>query len=186
MTNARTKKFKPYSIAFLVILVTLVILVIVVVLGIVVQDEVAVLQMTDNKNNLLYHMEVNEGDSFDYFSIHSVSGTTLLETIVIEENCFVTKKARYEDQSGAGLPEYAYDESEFYIEEGFFVIDDLDRINESLIFQVEEEYDNTIYIHNENIPLFSFFERGQGVVKFEILMKNRIELYFMNGAKNKS
>ncbi len=123
---------------------------------------------------------ITEKLEFTYYSIHSVSRTGLMEYLHVEEQegtfVFVADKVRYEDQSGAGLPEYAYDGSRFYEEDGYFYIDGMDRVYKSLSFQVEEAYMNTLFIEGHEYLLYTWPKDRKGSVEFTIQKISLLEL----------
>jgi len=137
--------------------------------------------ITDDMNKKVFVLPVSGDMEFSHSSIHSVSKTILVEYFSINEYdgryVFVTDKVRYEDQSGAGLPEYAYDESVFYEEDGYFYIDDIGRIHERMIFQVEETYQNRLYINKSTYDLYGWTDDGKGSLTFDIMKLSIIELY---------
>lgn len=138
------------------------------------------LVITNDDHQTVYTRPFDDGLEFEYMSIHSVSLTTLLEYIRIEERdgayVFVADKVRYEDQSGAGLPEYAYEDSVFYEEDGYFFIEGMDRVFKDLSFQVEEQYNNTLFIDQVSYRLYDWVDDRKGSVSFEIKKISLIDL----------
>lgn len=116
-----------------------------------------------------YMSKVKIGETFEYSSLHSVSLTRLYETIAIGDNLeFVTIKVKYSDQGGAGMPEYNYGDSEFYLEDGYFVIDHMKQTYKSLAFQVEEQYENTIRFKGNELPLYYLIADKKGSLELTI------------------
>lgn len=122
-----------------------------------------------HEDQLVLTLKVDLNDEFVYSSIHSVSLTEIIETIVIGDDEFIAMKVQYSDQGGAGMPEFDYGDSEFYIEDGYFVIDNMNRVFETLSFQVEPKYKNNMTINGRNIQLFDLIEDRKGSLEFEVI-----------------
>lgn len=121
-----------------------------------------------HEDNIVLVVKVDVKDEFVYSSIHSVSLTEIIETIVIDDRQFIAMKVQYSDQGGAGMPEFDYGESEFYIEDGYFVIDNMNRVFETLSFQVEPKYKNNMTINGQHIQLFDLIEDRKGSLEFKV------------------
>lgn len=136
------------------------------------------LEIRDGRTGELYDIiEVEDGQAFDYASIHSVSMTPLIETIkVYEDGYFIADTVKYKDQSGAGLPEYAYDDAIFSTDGEWFVIGNMNRRYDDLSFRVNQEYDNAMIINGREIALYHYFKDGKGGLEFKI-KKTNILLY---------
>ena len=128
------------------------------------------LEMRDKDGSLLSLESVKSGDTMVYHSIHSVSMTRLEETIRFERSLeFVGVKVRYEDQSGAGLPEFPHDGGNFYTENGWFVLEDYNRVYPSLSFRINEAYDNRLDINGNQILLYNYFDHKKGVLNMKLV-----------------
>lgn len=129
---------------------------------------ISVIEVCAEKGRPIYGVyEVEVNDLFDYSYIHSVSMTRVYERIwITPEYKLVTTQVRYLDQSGAGLPDDINDNERFYQEGGWFVIDGLTRVSDSLIIQVDVLYDNKIILDGIEVNLFfQWCDQGRGVVK---------------------
>lgn len=131
------------------------------------------LVMTDGQGHRLMLIPVEEDQQMVYTSIHSVSNTPLEETLTVVEGGFLAVKVRYKDQSGAGLPEFTYDQAEFYTEDGWLVIEGFDRRYEGLSFRVNQVYDNRLKVNGSEILLYNLVEGSKGEVDMKIANRSR-------------
>ncbi len=105
-----------------------------------------------------------------------MSNTPLEETLAVAKGGFEAVKVRFKDQSGAGLPEYTYDEGKFYTEDGWLVIEGVNRYYERLSFRVNVLYDNKLDVNGSEILLYDLVEGNKGEVGMEITNKSRWRL----------
>ncbi len=139
------------------------------------------LELISGEGDLLMVHPINHMDQVVYESIHSVSLTRLQESIEIhKEGFFIIRTVKYEDQSGAGLPEYTYDEAVFYIEDNWFVIDKMNRRFDDLEFWVDAAYENTLTISGTRIPLYKLFEKEKGSIRFEVKKQPQVVIWLKN------
>jgi len=131
------------------------------------------LVLNDGEGHPLMFIPVEEGQEMVYTSIHSVSNTPLEETLVVVDGGFEAVKVRFKDQSGAGLPEYTYNDSDFYTEDGWLVIEGFNRSYESLSFRVNQLYDNRLKVNGSQILLYNLVGGNKGEVGMTIAAKSR-------------
>lgn len=140
------------------------------------------LNLKDANGRVIDVIKVEDQATMVYHSIHSVTMTRLQETIRIDrEQGFISTKVRYEDQGGAGLPEFPHSGGTFYIEDGWFVLEGYDRVFDELSFQVEKAYDNRLVIDGNQILLYHYWDRQQGVVNLEVLKSTKGLYYIKKG-----
>lgn len=127
---------------------------------------VKVLTFKDEANRMLFDIiEIERDQLIEYTFIHSVSKTPVIEGLWVNDNDdFVTTTVKYQDQSGAGLPEQAFAAEDFEQRDGWFVMKGLSVSSPSITMHVNINYQNTLRINQKEIRLYRFFEEDKGIL----------------------
>jgi|GEM_PF-2230680 len=128
-------------------------------------------------NRTLALSEYSIGDTIVFSFIHSVSNTPIYEYLEVLPDGFYLRKVVYEDQGGAGMPEYAADGQKFYIDENDrFVIDGIDRHFENILITVQEEYEDVLKIGENSYNLYELCGEDCSI---EVSLTKRTNLMFL-------
>jgi len=96
--------------------------------------------------------------------IHSVSLTPIEEYLDVNARGYVLRKVTYIDQGGAGMPEFAFGDQQFTIEDNTFVIKGFDRFFESITINVQKEYKDEIAVDNHILDLSMLLGKNGRIV----------------------
>jgi hypothetical protein len=143
------------------------------------KNVVEIKSIDDNKT--LAIKEYSDGDMLEFSYIHSVSKTPITEFLEIIPDGFMLRKVIYEDQGGAGMPEYASGNQEFYVDEdGKFVIDGFTRHFDSIDINVQEKYNDKIRINEKTIDLYSICEKDCSISILQSIKINLMVIIYKN------
>ena len=119
-------------------------------------------------NKILYKSVLKPNMMIEFSYIHSVSLTPIHEYLEVSTDGYILRKVVYIDQGGAGMPEFAYDNQEFTMEDGKFVLSGFDRFYETIVINAQQKYDDTITIDDQTIDLYSLLgENGRIILDVE-------------------
>jgi len=119
-------------------------------------------------NTVLFKHQIGPETAIKFSYIHSVSLTPIDEYLDVTIDGFLLRKVEYIDQGGAGMPEFTWDDQQFTIENGKFVIKGFDRFFESIVINVQKKYADVITIGNQKIDLYTLLgENGRIILDVE-------------------
>lgn len=127
---------------------------------------VKVLSVIDaRENSILAVYPIERNQLIEYTFIHSVSLTPVVEGLWVNDDYeFVTTTVRYQDQSGAGLPEQTFAAESFEQDDGWFIMDGLSVSSEKITIHVDKNYENTLKWNDRKVRLYEYFEDRRGIV----------------------
>ena len=114
--------------------------------------------------NVLFKHEIKPEMVVIFRYIHSVSLTPIEEYLDVNAQGYTLRKVTYIDQGGAGMPEFAFGDQQFTIEDNTFVIKGFDRFFESITINAHEEYKDEIVVDNHNLDLSMLLGKNGRVV----------------------
>lgn len=112
---------------------------------------ILVLEIFDNNSNkVVFAKKVNIGDFFTIRFIHSVERTPVEDIFLIDKNLKIVLKEKRFSSFGAGLPGELYGQEKFSLENGRFIIRDINREFSEILMFVGEVVANHTIIFNDN------------------------------------
>ena len=126
-----------------------------------------ILEIIDySTKKIIFSRRVLPGDNFSTLYIHSVEKTPVKEIFVIDNQYRIILSETQVSSSGAGLPSQIFDEEQFLLKDGKFIINNINRILPFIPLMVGENSHNIFFFKEETVELSSLI--GDGIVYIKI------------------
>jgi len=126
-----------------------------------------ILEIIDySTKKIIFSRRVAPGDNFSTLYIHSVEKTPVKEIFVIDNQYRIILSETQVSSSGAGLPSQIFGEEEFLLEDGSFIINNINRFLPFIPLKVGKNSHNTFFFKETIIDLSSII--GDGLVYIRI------------------
>jgi len=130
-----------------------------------------ILEIIDySTKKIIFSRRVAPGDNFSTLYIHSVEKTPVKEIFVIDNQYRIILSETQVSSSGAGLPSQIFGEEQFLLEDGSFIINNINRFLPFIPLKVGKNSHNTFFFKETIIDLSSII--GDGLVYIRI---NKVE-----------
>lgn len=121
----------------------------------------------DSTKKVIFSEEVFPGDSFSTLYIHSVSKTPVEESFVIDNQYRIILSETQVSSTGAGLPSQIFGEEQFHLQDGKFIIRNINKFLPFIPLKVGKNSRNTFFFKEEMIDLSTLI--GDGLVYIRIV-----------------
>ncbi len=119
---------------------------------------------SEETNKPLFTQVVEPNMTIKFSYIHSVSVSPIEEFLEVTSEGYILRKVVYIDQGGAGMPEFAFGDQEFVIDDNKFVIQGFDRFFESIVINVQKKYEDKITLADNEIDLYKLLNKNGRVI----------------------
>lgn len=121
-------------------------------------EKIFVTAEVNGEEQLIKTLEERRGLQLEINFIHSVQKTQVIEELEFDGDDFVLRRTKYKSQ-GVGLP-FLESDGTFREEDGYFVMDDMNRPVKNLALRTGVGTNMTIKIDGEEIKLYEIFPVG--------------------------
>lgn len=126
-----------------------------------------ILEIIDySTKKIIFSRRVAPGDNFSTLYIHSVEKTPVKEIFIIDNQYRIILSETQVSSSGAGLPSQIFGEEQFLLEDGNFIINNINRFLPFIPLKVGKNSHNTFFFKETIIDLSSVI--GDGLVYIRI------------------
>ena len=126
-----------------------------------------ILEIIDySTNKTIFSRRVLPGDNFSTSYIHSVEKTPVKEIFVIDNQYRIILSETQVSSSGAGLPSQIFNEEQFLLKDGKFIISNINRILPFIPLKIGKIRHNIFFFKEETVELSSLI--GDGIVYIKI------------------
>lgn len=114
------------------------------------------LEIIDSSTNkIIFSRKIFPGDSFETIYIHSVEKVPIKEVFIIDEEYRIILFETHFSCTGAGLPNQAYGNEQFSLQDGEFVIKNINRYLPFIPLRIGKDTGNIFIFKNEELDLSS-------------------------------
>ncbi|MBQ7475920.1 MAG: DUF1850 domain-containing protein [Selenomonadaceae bacterium] len=121
-------------------------------------EKIFVTAEVNGEEQIIKTLEERRGLQLEINFIHSVQKTQVIEELEFDGDDFVLRRTKYKSQ-GVGLP-FLESDGTFREEDGYFVMDDMNRPVKNLALRTGVGTNMTIKIDGEEIKLYEIFPVG--------------------------
>lgn len=121
-------------------------------------EKIFVTAEVNGEEQIVKTLEERRGLQLEISFIHSVQKTQVIEELEFDGDDFVLRRTKYKSQ-GVGLP-FLESDGTFREEDGYFVMDDMNRPVKNLALRTGVGTNMTIKIDGEEIKLYEIFPVG--------------------------
>lgn len=121
-------------------------------------EKIFVIAEVDGEEKIIKTLEERRGLQLEINFIHSVQKTQVIEELEFDGDDFVLRRTKYKSQ-GVGLP-FLESDGTFREENGYFVMDDMNRPVKNLALRTGVGTNMTIKLDGEEIKLYELFPVG--------------------------
>lgn len=120
----------------------------------------------DSTKKVIFSRRVVPGNSFSTLYIHSVEKTLVQEIFVIDNQYRIILSETQVSSTGAGLPSQIFGEEQFRLQNGKFIISNINRFLPFIPLKIGKTSHNTFFFKEEIVDLSSLI--GDGLVYIKI------------------
>jgi len=126
-----------------------------------------ILEIIDHSTKkIIFSRSVVPGDNFSTLYIHSVEKTPVKEIYVIDNQYRIILSETQVSSSGAGLPSQIFEEEQFLLKDGKFIINNINIFLPFIPLKVGETSHNIFFFKEEIVDLSSLI--GDGLVYIQV------------------
>ena len=147
--------------------------VIVIILVVSGRSEIYVLAEVNKNYVIVTSARAEENLKLEIKFTHSVQKTPVIEELIFDGEKFILKRTKYKSH-GVGLP-FMESDGKFREEDGYFIMDDMNRAIEKLSLRTGVGTNLTIKLDGKEIKLYEKFPEG---TQIDIIKSSSIEIFF--------
>jgi len=126
-----------------------------------------ILEIIDHSTKkIIFSRRVVPGDNFSTLYIHSVEKTPVKEIFVIDNQYRIILSETQVSSSGAGLPSQIFEEEQFLLKDGKFIINNINIFLPFIPLKVGKTSHNIFFFKEEIVDLSSLI--GDGLVYIQV------------------
>ncbi len=137
------------------------------------QEKIFVTADVDGTEKIIAAVDAKKNLPLEINFIHSVQKTPVIEELEFDGDKFILRRTKYQSH-GVGLP-FMESDGTFHEEDGFFVMDDMNRAFENLSLRTGVGTKLTIKIDGEEFKLYEKFSDG---TKIDIYLSSTLKKIF--------
>lgn len=137
------------------------------------RQEIFVLAEIEGKNEIVTSARAEKNLILEINFIHSVQKTPVIEELEFDGEKFILLRTKYKSH-GVGLP-FMESDGNFREEDGYFIMDDMNRPIENLSLRTGVGTNLTIKLDGEEIKLYEKYPAGTSI---DIKITSRLKVFF--------